>query len=105
MARYLILWQQNPVAPSPADLSEALKLNEKIFAGVDDLLKKGEIEEIGFFQDATSGYAILKGEATDVFRNVNMFLPYFLCEVNEIIPYKTGKEITMAQLKAQIAAK
>jgi len=102
--RYLILWRSNPAAPMPTDPSEHLKLEKKMFAAVDDLIKKGEIEEFGFFQDGTSGYTIGKGEATDMFRCSSMFLPYIHAEVHEIIPYEKGKEITLALLKAGIEA-
>ena len=102
MTRYLVLWRQNPVAPTPTDPSEALKLNEMMFAGVENLMERGEVEEFGFFPDGLSGYAIGKGEAIDTFRNVSMFLPYMHCEVHEIIPYKEGKETTMAVTKTMI---
>ena len=104
MARFLILWRSNPAAPMPTDPSEHLKLEEKMFAAVDDLIKKGEIEEFGFFQDGTSGYVIGKGEATDIFRRLRMFSPYILGEVHEIIPYEKGKEIMLAVAKAKIEA-
>jgi len=104
MARFLVLWRDNPVAPLPTDPVESLKLLEKMFAVLDESIKRGEIEEFGFFPDGTSGYSIGKGEATDVFRSVSMFSPYILFEVHEIIPYEKGKEITIALLKAQIAA-
>ena len=104
MARFLVLWRTNPVAPWPTDPSEALELNEKMFAAIDDLIKKGEVKEFGYFPDGTSGYAIGEGEATDAFRNVSMFQPYILGEVHGIIPYEKGKEITIALLKARIAA-
>ncbi len=104
MARYLILWRQNPVAPWPADPTEALKLTERMFAAMDDLMKKGEIEEFGWFQDANSGYVISKGESADVFRRANMFQPYIRSKVREIIPYEKGKEIELAVAKARIEA-
>jgi hypothetical protein len=104
VTRFLVLWRQNPVAPASKSLSEALELNEKIFAAMDSLIEKGEVEEIGPFQDGISGYAILKGEPADVYRNVSMFLPYFHCEVHAIVPYEKVKEISISQLKAQIAA-
>ena len=104
MARYLCMWRVNPVAPTPADLSEGLKLNEMLFAAMDDLIKRGEVEEFGWFPDGTSGYVIGKGEATDMFRSIRMFLPHIINEVHEIIPYEKGKEILRAVLKAQIAA-
>ena len=102
MARYLILWRVNPAAPTPTDPSEGLKLNEMMFAGIENLTESGEIEEFGFFTDGISGYAIGKGEAIDTFRNVSMFLPYVYSEVHEIIPYKEGKETSIAVMKTMI---
>lgn len=102
MARYLVLWRQNPAAPTPTTPSESLQLNEMMFAAIDDLMARGEIEEFGFFSDGRSGYVIGKGEAIDSFRNVSMFLPYVYSEVHEIIPYKKGKETSIAVMKAII---
>ena len=92
----------NPVAPTPTDPSENLKLNEMMFAGIENLMDSGEVEEFGFFADGRSGYAIGKGQAIDTFRNVSMFLPYVHCEVHEIIPYKEGKETSIAVMKTLI---
>jgi len=100
MARFLILWHSNPVAPWPMNPEEYLKLNERMWAGMDNLIKKGEIKEFGYFADGRSGYAIGEGETADTFRNVSMFLPYVQCEVHEIIPYEKGKEIERTLLKA-----
>jgi len=104
MARYLILWRMNPLAPWPTDSSKTLELNEKMWAGIDDLIKKGKIKEFGSFLDGTSGYAIGESEATDIFQGANRFMPYILCEVHEIIPYEKQKEIVRALCKAQIEA-
>jgi len=104
MARFLALWRVNPVAPWPTDPTGALKLYERLFATMDDLIKKREIEEFGFFPDANSGYVISKGESADVFRRANMYYPHIISEIHEIIPYEKGKEIEMAVLKAKIEA-
>jgi hypothetical protein len=104
VARFLVLWRVNPVAQWPTDPSKYLELEEKMWAAIDGLMKKGEVEEFGVFPDAYSGYAIGKGEAADVYRDVSMFHPYFLAEVHEIIPLEKEKEITRAILGAQIAA-
>ena len=104
MARFLVLWRVNPIAPFPTDPSKTLELDEKIWAALDGLMKKGEVEEFGVFVDGYSGYAIGKGETVDVYRDVTMFHPYFLAEVHEIIPLEKQKEIIRALLKAQIAA-
>jgi hypothetical protein len=81
-----------------------LGLDEKMWTVMDGLIKKGEIEEFGFFPDGNSGYVIGKGEAVDTFRNSSMFLPFVCGEVHEVIPYEKGKETMRAMLKAQIAA-
>jgi hypothetical protein len=104
MARFLLLWHANPSAPWPTDPSKYLELMEKMWAGIDGLMKKGEVEEMGSFLEAHTGYSIGKGEPTDLFRDVLMFSPYFIFEVHEIIPHEKSKETTRAVLKAQIAA-
>ena len=96
MARFLILWHRNPVAPWPKDLTETAKLLEKMWAGIDRLLKKGELKEFGWFLDGTSGYAIGEGEATTVLRDVSMFQPYEEFEIQEIISNEKGKEAIRA---------
>lgn len=104
MARFLVLWRQNLAAPWPADPSKGLRLNEMMMAGIENLMKKGEIEEFGFFPDGMSGYGISKGETTDVYRRVSMFQPFITVEVHEIIPFQKGREISMAVMKARIEA-
>ena len=103
MARFLMLWRMNLAAPWPTDASEAFKLNEKMWAAIDNAKKEGKLEDFGFFPNSTSGYAIGKGEAAEIFARVNMFLPYIHGEVNEIIPYEKGKEI-LREVMTTIAA-
>jgi hypothetical protein len=91
MVRFLILWHRNPVAPWPKDLTETTKLLEKMWAGIDNLLKMGELKEFGLFLDGKSGYAIGEGESTTVLRDVSMFMPFEEFEIQEIIPWEKGK--------------
>ena len=63
MAKYLVLWYMNPVAPWSTDPVEYSKSAEKMWAGIDDAIKKGLVKEFGEFLDSTSGYAICEGEA------------------------------------------
>jgi len=102
VARFLTLWRRNPMAPWPADLGEYSKLVEKMWAIIDDLMKKGEITEFGFFLDGISGYAMGEGDSTVAFRDVNLFNPFYEFEVHEVIPYEKGKETLRALIKAQI---
>lgn len=103
MARFLVLWRMNLSAPWPTDPIEALKLNEMMWAAIDGFMKEGVIEDFGNFPDATSGYAIGKGDATDIYKRLNVFLPYMSAEVHEIIPYEKGKEL-VREFLTQIAA-
>jgi len=104
VARFLTLWRLNMSAPWPMDPSKALELNEKMWAAMDDSMKKGLVKDYGIFPDGTAGYVIGEGDATNVFRAANMYMPYVLFETHEIIPYEKEKEIVRALLKAQIAA-
>ena len=93
------MWTQNPTAPWPTDPAEALQLNEALWAAVDDLMKKGEVTEFGWFLDGTSRYAIGESDAVTIFTNVTMFSTYFNMTVEEIIPYEVGKQVNKANLK------
>ena len=100
MARFLILWHSNPVAPWPTNPEEYLKLQERMWAGMDNLMRQGLVKELGYFADGRSGYAIGEGDAADAFRAVSMFMPYVEFEVHETISYEKAKEITRAVCKA-----
>jgi len=92
LAKYLTLWHLNPTAV-PLDPAEHVKLNEMLYARIDNMLKKGEIMEFGFFLEGSSGYAISEGESADTFDLLTGFFPVIRFEPREIIPYKMGKEI------------
>ena len=104
MTRYLVLWRQNSVAPWPTDPDEGLKMSEMLTGAVADLLKKGLIKEFGYFLDGISGYAIGEGDATDIFQSTNMFSPYIIGEIHEIIPFEKGAEILKAVNQAKLEA-
>jgi len=101
VAKYLLLARTNWAAPWPTDPSEELKMEEMGYAALEEAMKKGEIEDIGFFTDGQSGYAIIRGEATDVYR-MALENPYFSYEVHEIIPLEKAKKIEISVLKDMI---
>ena len=104
MARMISFWRFNLAAPFPMDPLKLLEMQEQYWALMDGMIKKGEIEEFGFFPNAVSGYVISNGEAANFFKNASMFLPFIINDEHEIIPYEKGKEVIRAMLKAQIAA-
>jgi hypothetical protein len=103
MARYLILGRTNWAAPWPADPSEELKMQKEYYAAVEEAVKKGEIEDVGYFLDGQSGYVIVNAEAADVYRQA-LENSYYHYEINEIIPLEKAKKNEIAALKARIAA-
>jgi len=104
VARFFAIWRIDPSAPWPTDPSKLLEMEEMMWASIDGLMKKGEIEEFGAFPDGYSGYIISKGETVDVYRNVSMFHPYICFDIHEIISLEKQKEVLRAIRKAQIAA-
>ena len=103
MARFLVMWKRNPVAPWPKDPEEYSGLQEKMWTEIDQLLKKGQMKDFSYFLDGTSGYAIGEGEAADIFRDLSTFTPFYEFQVHDIIPYTKGKETLRALLKTQIS--
>ncbi len=105
MAKYLTTRHINPSAPWPLDPAAATQLLEMTFAAVDEALKSGRALEFGYFPNGCSGYAILSGEAKDVFRGALAQFPWFQFEVlHEIIDYEAGKAAARQVLKAQAEA-
>ena len=105
MARFLVLWRRNPVAPWPMDPAEYLKLQEKVWAGLDALTKAGLMKEFGYFADGRSGYSIGEGDITDAFRSLSTFLPFYESDVHEIISYEKGKESIKDAIELQKSMK
>jgi hypothetical protein len=104
VAKFHMLWHLNLTAPWPIEPQKYLEQQEKLWAVMDDLMKKGLVKEYGIFPDGTSGYVIGEGDVLDVYKSVIMFIPYVSSEVHDVISYEKQKEITRALCKAQIAA-
>ena len=102
MPKYMTIWRLNQSAPWPTDPTEAMQLDERRFAFLDEGLESGWILEHGWFADGTSGYSISTGEdAKGVLTGAFATYPWAQNEVREIIDYETGKEIDRQVLKAQ----
>jgi uncharacterized Rossmann fold enzyme len=75
-----------------------------MFAGIDSMIKAGQILEFGYFTDGRSGYAISTGEAKDAFAGAFSFQPFIYSKPHEIVPYETAKEVERGIMKAQAEA-
>ncbi|UCE43875.1 MAG: hypothetical protein JSV57_05890 [Candidatus Bathyarchaeota archaeon] len=78
-------------------------MEKRYYEAAEEAMKKGEIEDIGFFADGQSGFMIVKGEATDVYR-ILLENPYYDYEIHEIIPLAKAKEIEIAVLEDMVKA-
>jgi hypothetical protein len=94
----------NPFAPWPKDPEEYGKLTEKLWMGIDNLIKEGTIKEFGYFMDGMSGFSIGEGDSVETFKNVSMFSPFIECKVQEIIPYESAKATLRAVREAMAEA-
>ncbi len=103
MAKFLGIWRINGTA-LPADPAKQVQGIEMILGQVATALKEGQIEDFGFFPNGFSGFAIMNGEAADVFGGAISFFPWIEFEVNEMIPFEKGKEITNQVIKYQMDA-
>jgi L-rhamnose mutarotase len=104
VGKYLLLWKVN-FSFWPLEPSKSLELNEKMWAAMDDLMKKGLVKDYGIFVDGQSGYLIAEGEADNLYMAANMFIPYVSVEVHEIVSYEKQKEILRGMLTAAAAQK
>ena len=104
MARFHVSWRINTLS-WPKDVQMAMQLNEALWAVTDDSMKKGLVKDYGVFPGGESGFLIGEGETIDVYKAVNMFIPWVSCEAHEIIPYEKQKETVRALCQAAIAAK
>jgi len=103
VAKYLILWRRNDLAPWSTDPKEKLEFAEKLWLSIDILMKRGLIKDHGSFLDGEAGYSIAEGESADVFRHVRSIRPYFGVEVKEIISCEKIREIVRPLYKKAIA--
>jgi hypothetical protein len=104
MAKFLNVWHFNQNAPWPQDPAELTQLGEMMFAMLDKALKEGVLLEFGYFPNGRSGYAISSSESKDQFGRMFSFYPWIIADVDEMIPYETGKEIMRAVVKAKAEA-
>ena len=101
MAKFMHLWRVNHSAPWPTDPTKGMQWFEMMFATIDQGLKSGQILEVGWFPNSISGYVITSGDAKDQFMSAFADYPWITADIQEIVPYETGKELTRQVLKAK----
>jgi hypothetical protein len=105
MAKFLVMWRRNMLAPWPADRREIVESIEAMFEATERYADAGMVTENGFFIDADSGFFIFEGTFEDVFKMTSMFGPFMHYEVKEMIPYEMGKGTILESLRMKALAR
>jgi len=84
MSRYLVICESNP-SQMPADQKEVVKIISDAKEWVNQNIKKGMITSWGAFMTGGKGYAVFEGNAPEVYKEVNKFIPYFTVEIHEVL--------------------
>jgi hypothetical protein len=68
MAKFLVLWRRNLLAPWPTDPAQLVKMMEQMFGSMERGKQDGSLKEWGRFLDSELGYTIAEGTSADVFK-------------------------------------
>jgi len=105
MTKFLVLWQNNMLAPWPADRREVEENAVAMFEAIDRYVDGEIVTENAFFADAESGCFVFQGTTEDLFNMTSMFSPFVKYEVQEMIPYELGKNMTLENLHTKTLAR
>ncbi len=105
MAKFLVLWHRNVLAPWPVDRIKIAEDLEEIFDAIERYVDSGIITETSFFVQADSGSFIFEGTSEDVLRLASFFSPVIKFDIKEMIPYKTGKDTMLESLRMKELAR
>jgi hypothetical protein len=105
MAKFLVFWRRNMLAPWPADRREIAENTEAMFEAIERYMDAEMITENGFFVDGDSGCFIFEGASEDVFKMTSMFGSFIHYDVKEMIPYEMGKNTIMESVRANALAR
>ena len=84
MSRYLVSWEANS-SRWPTDQKEIASMVEQFTGMTKQNLKEGKMTSFGEFVGGGKGYAIVEGNAADVYKDLMKAFPYFTFEVKEVI--------------------
>lgn len=94
MAKYFTKWKLNPTAPWPKDPGEYAKIVEGLWAGIEMMMKRGEMLDWGAHINTNEGYAIMEGDAQSIMKGTMMFYPWVLMEPRVVLTLEETRKNT-----------
>ncbi len=93
------------LAPWPSDRRKIAENLEEMFDAIERYMDAGMVKENGFFLDAHSGTFIFEGTPADVLKITSFFSPVIKFDIQEMVPYETGKNTMLESLRMKELAR
>ena len=104
MPKYLYLWRLN-FSQVRLDSVEMSKRQERLFAIIEENLKKGGLKDWGMYLDGVHGFAVRECEGTDLMTGILSFAPYIeVLAVHEVLTLDSVRKIYGGIIRAQTEA-
>ena len=104
MPKYLYLWRLN-FSQVRLDSVEMGKLQERLFAVIEENLKKGGLKDWGMYLDGVHGFAIRECEGTELMTGIMSFAPYIeVLAVHEVLILDKARKIYAGVVQSRMEA-
>jgi len=84
MSRYLVTWEA-AMNRFPIDAEKRSELLRPMIEMVQEDIKEGRTISWGAFVGGGKGYAVSEGNASDLYKNLQRWSPYFTFDVQEVL--------------------
>ena len=84
MSKYLVTFEIDR-SNLPSDRQERSALHIKMLEAMKQTLEEGQMNDWGAFVGGGKGYAIVDGDAIEVFKNLTPYAPYVTFNVQEVL--------------------
>ena len=92
MAKYLINWEAD-ISRWSTDPKERATMSIKMAEGIKQNMKEGRIRDWGLFVGGVAGYAVVEGNAPDVYKDLRQDYPYVTYKVQQVLSLDEALEV------------
>jgi len=98
MPKFLIIWETDR-SSWPTDLKERIALRAKSVEMTKQDMKEGKISDWGVFVGGGAGYTVCEGNALDLYKTMQRYLPYYTFDVQEVLSIDEVAEVVKSQME------
>jgi len=84
MPKYLVIWEGD-ASRWPDDAKERVALSTKFNEMTKQDMKEGKIVDWGVFVEGNSGYAVIEGNGSELYKEVQRYRPYMNFKVHQVL--------------------